>query len=71
MVKDEAIVVEATVREALPNTVFRVELDNGKRILAHISGKMRMHYIKIVPGDRVTVELNVYDPSRGRIVFRR
>jgi translation initiation factor IF-1 len=71
MVKDEAIIVEATVREALPNTVFRVELDNGKKILAYISGKMRMHYIKIVPGDRVTVELNTYDPSRGRIIFRR
>ncbi len=71
MVKDDVIVVEGKVLEALPNTVFRVQLDNGHKLLAHISGKMRMHYIKIVPGDRVTVEINQYDPTRGRITFRR
>lgn len=65
------IQVEGTVREPLPNAMFRVELDNGHRLLAHISGKMRMHYIKIVPGDRVTVEISPYDPTRGRITFRK
>ncbi len=57
--------------EALPNAMFRVELDNGHRVLAHISGKMRMHYIKILPGDRVKVEISPYDLSRGRIIFRK
>ncbi len=71
MVKDDVISVEATVKEALPNANFRVELDNGHKLMAHISGKMRMHYIKIVPGDRVTVEINPYDPAKGRITFRR
>ena len=57
--------------ESLPNAMFRVELDNGHKILAHISGKMRMHYIKILPGDRVKVEISPYDLSRGRIIFRK
>ena len=70
MAKEEAISVEGTVIEPLPNTMFRVELENGHRILAHISGKMRMHYIRILPGDRVTVELSPYDLSRGRITYR-
>lgn len=69
--RDDILAVEGTVREALPNAVFRVELDNGYKITAHISGKMRMHYIKIVPGDRVMVEINGYDPTRGRITFRK
>jgi translation initiation factor IF-1 len=69
--KDDVLAVEGTVKEALPNAVFRVELDNGYKIMAHISGKMRMHYIKIVPGDRVMVEINSYDPTRGRITFRK
>jgi len=69
--RDDVLSVEGTVREALPNAVFRVELDNGYKIMAHISGKMRMHYIKIVPGDRVMVEINSYDPTRGRITFRK
>jgi translation initiation factor IF-1 len=71
MSKDDVITVEATVKEALPNAMFRVELANGHKLLAHISGKMRMHYIKIVPGDRVTVEISPVDPSRGRITFRK
>ena len=62
--------LEGTVREALPNAMFRVVLENGHKILAHISGKMRMHYIKILPGDKVTVELSVYDLNRGRITYR-
>jgi len=70
MPKEEAIQVEGTIIEPLPNAMFRVELDNGHRVLAHISGKMRMHFIKILPGDRVTIELSPYDLSRGRIVFR-
>ncbi|MGD8372147.1 MAG: translation initiation factor IF-1 [Syntrophobacterales bacterium] len=70
MAKEEAIEVEGTVVEPLPNAMFRVELENGHRILAHISGKMRMHFIKILPGDRVTVELSPYDLSRGRITYR-
>jgi translation initiation factor IF-1 len=69
--KEDVIVVEGTVKEPLPNATFRVELDNGLKILAHISGKMRMHYIKIVPGDRVTVEISAYDPARGRITLRK
>jgi translation initiation factor IF-1 len=68
--KEEAIEVEGKVLEPLPNAMFRVELANGHTILAHISGKMRMHYIKILPGDVVRVELSPYDLTRGRIVFR-
>ena len=68
--KKDAIEVEGTVVEPLPNAMFRVELDNNHRVLAHISGKMRMHYIRILPGDRVLVELSPYDLSRGRIVYR-
>ncbi len=70
MAKEEAIQVEGTILEPLPNAMFRVELANGHKVLAHISGKMRMHYIKILPGDMVTVELSPYDLSRGRITFR-
>jgi len=68
--KEETIQVEVRVLEPLPNAMVRVELDNGHRVLAHISGKMRMHFIKILPGDRVTLELSPYDLSRGRIVYR-
>ena len=68
--KEDAIEVEGTVRESLPNTMFRVELQNGHRILAHLSGKMRKHYIRIVPGDRVKVALSPYDLNRGRIIYR-
>ncbi len=68
--KEEAIEVEGKVVEPLPNAMFRVELDNGHKILAHISGKMRMHYIRILPGDRVVVELSPYALSRGRITYR-
>jgi translation initiation factor IF-1 len=70
MAKEEAIEVEGRVIEPLPNAMFRVELENGHQILAHISGKMRMHFIKILPGDTVTVELSPYDLTRGRIVYR-
>ena len=70
MSKEEGIQVEGTVVEPLPNAMFRVELENGHKVLAHISGKMRMHFIKILPGDKVTVELSPYDLSRGRIVYR-
>lgn len=70
MAKEEPIEVVGTVVEPLPNAMFRVELENGHRILAHISGKMRMHFIKILPGDKVTVELSPYDLSRGRITYR-
>jgi translation initiation factor IF-1 len=70
MPKEDAIEVEGSVIETLPNAMFRVELENGHRVLAHISGKMRLHFIKILPGDRVTVELSPYDLSRGRIVYR-
>jgi translation initiation factor IF-1 len=68
--KEEAIEVEGTVVEPLPNAMFQVELENGHRILAHISGKMRMHFIKILPGDKVTLELSPYDLTRGRITYR-
>ena len=68
--KEEAIEVEGTVVEALPNTMFRVQLENQNEVLAHISGKMRMHYIRILPGDRVKVELSPYDLQRGRITYR-
>lgn len=70
MEKEEAIEVEGVVVEPLPNAMFRVELENGHRVLAHISGKMRMHFIRILPGDRVKVELSPYDLTRGRIVYR-
>jgi translation initiation factor IF-1 len=70
MPKEDSIEVEGTVVETLPNAMFRVKLDNGHRVLAHISGKMRMHFIKILPGDRVTVELSPYDFNRGRITYR-
>ena len=70
MTKEDVIELEGTVLEALPNAMFRVELENGHKILAHISGKMRMHYIKILPGDKVTVELSPYDLTRGRITWR-
>jgi translation initiation factor IF-1 len=70
MPKEDAIQVEGKVLETLPNAMFRVELENGHKVLAHISGKMRMHFIKILPGDKVTVELSPYDLSRGRIIFR-
>jgi translation initiation factor IF-1 len=70
MEKEEAIEVEGKVIEPLPNAMFRVELNNGHRVLAHISGKMRMHFIRILPGDKVKVELSPYDLSRGRIVYR-
>jgi len=70
MPKEDAIEVEGTVVEPLPNAMFRVELPNGHKVLAHISGKMRMHYIKILPGDKVILELSPYDLSRGLIVYR-
>ncbi len=70
MAKEEAIEVEGEVIEPLPNAMFRVKLDNGHVVLAHISGKMRKYYIRILPGDRVTVELSPYDLSRGRITYR-
>lgn len=70
MPKEGAIELEGTVLEALPNAMFRVELTNGHKVLAHISGKMRMHYIKILPGDKVTVEFSPYDLTRGRIIYR-
>ena len=68
--RDDSIEVEGTVVEPLPNAMFRVELENGHKVLAHISGKMRMHYIRILPGDRVVVELSPYDLTRGRITYR-
>ncbi len=70
MAKEDVIEMEGTVIEALPNTQFRVELDNGHNVLAHISGKMRMNYIRILPGDKVKVELSPYDLDRGRITYR-
>ena len=70
MSKQEGVTVEGTVVEALPNAMFRVELENKLTVLAHISGKMRMHFIKILPGDKVTVELSPYDLARGRITYR-
>ena len=70
LAKEDVIEVEGTVTEALPNTQFRVELESGHNVLAHISGKMRMNYIRILPGDRVKVELSPYDLSRGRITYR-
>ena len=70
MSKEDVIELQGEVLEALPKAMFRVERENGHKILAHISGKMRMHYIKILPGDKVTVELSVYDLNRGRITYR-
>ena len=70
MAKDDAIELEGTVVEALPNAMFQVELPNGHQILAHISGKLRMNFIRILPGDKVTVELSPYDLTRGRITWR-
>jgi len=68
--KEQGIRVEAVVKESLPNAVFRVQLENGHNVTAHVSGKMRMHFIRILPGDRVTIELSPYDLSKGRIVYR-
>lgn len=70
MVKEDKIEVEGSILEALPNAMFRVEIPQGKVVLAHISGKMRMHYIKILPGDKVRLELSPYDLTRGRIIYR-
>ncbi|HAM52894.1 MAG TPA: translation initiation factor IF-1 [Thermodesulfovibrionales bacterium] len=70
MPKEENIEVQGTILETLPNAMFRVELENGKVILAYVSGKMRMHFIKILPGDKVTVELSPYDLTKGRITYR-
>ncbi|MDA8344693.1 MAG: translation initiation factor IF-1 [Thermaerobacter sp.] len=70
MPRDDAIEVEGKVIEPLPNAMFRVELENGHKVLAHVSGKLRMHFIRILPGDRVTVELSPYDLTRGRITYR-
>ena len=70
MAKEEAIQVEGKVLETLPNAMFRVELSNGHKVLAHVSGKMRMHFIKILSGDMVTIELSPYDLTRGRIIYR-
>jgi len=68
--KEDIIEIQGTVSETLPNAMFRVQLDNGHKILAHISGKMRMHFIRILPGDKVTVEMSPYDLTRGRITYR-
>ncbi len=70
MPKEDVIEIQGTVNETLPNAMFRVSLDNGHKILTHISGKMRMHFIRILPGDKVTVELSPYDLTRGRITYR-
>ncbi len=70
MVKEDLIEVEGVIEEALPNAMFRVTLDNGHKVLAHVSGKIRMHFIRILPGDRVKVELSPYDLTRGRITYR-
>ena len=70
MAKKDAIRVEAKVLEALPNAMFRVELESGHQVMAHVSGKMRMHFIRILPGDTVTIEMSPYDLTRGRIVLR-
>jgi translation initiation factor IF-1 len=70
MPKEEPIRVEATVKEALPNAVFRVVLENGHHVMAHVSGRMRMNWIRILPGDKVTVEISPYDLTKGRIVYR-
>lgn len=70
MPKEQTIEVEGTVKEALPNATFKVVLENGREVIAHVSGRMRVHFIRIVPGDKVKVELSPYDPTRGRIVYR-
>ncbi len=70
MPREDAVKVDGVVREILPNTMFRVELENGHKILCHISGKLRLHFIKILPGDKVAVELSPYDLTKGRIVYR-
>ncbi|MBQ2932594.1 MAG: translation initiation factor IF-1 [Clostridia bacterium] len=70
MAKEDVLEIEGTVLEALPNAMFQVELENGHKILAHISGKLRMHYIRILPGDKVTVEISPYDLTKGRITWR-
>ena len=70
MAKEEPIKIDGSILETLPNATFRVELENGHKVLAHISGKMRMHFIKILPGDKVTVVLSPYDLNRGRIIYR-
>ena len=70
MAKEQPIKVDGTILETLPNATFRVELENGHKVLAHVSGKMRMHFIKILPGDKVTIELSPYDLTRGRITYR-
>ncbi len=70
MTKEATIKIEGKVTESLPNAMFRVELDNGHKVLAHISGKMRKHFIKILPGDKVTLELSPYDLTKGRIIYR-
>ena len=70
MAKEPAIEIDGEILETLPNAMFKVKLDNGHQVLAHISGKMRMHYIKILPGDKVKLELSPYDLSKGRIIFR-
>ena len=70
MAKDDVLELEGKVVEAMPNAVFKVELENGHEILAHVSGKIRMHYIRILPGDRVTVEMSPYDLTKGRITYR-
>ena len=70
MAKEDLLEIEGTVLEALPNAMFQVELENGHKILAHISGKLRMHYIRILPGDKVTVEISPYDLTKGRITWR-
>ncbi|MFZ3590830.1 translation initiation factor IF-1 [Bacillus sp. DJP31] len=70
MAKDDVIEVEGTIIDTLPNAMFKVELENGHVVLAHVSGKIRMHFIRILPGDKVTVELSPYDLSRGRITYR-
>jgi translation initiation factor IF-1 len=70
-VAEECIKIEGTVKELLPNTMFRVDLENGHEVLAHISGKMRLHFIRILPGDRVTLEMSPYDLTKGRITYRK
>ena len=70
MAQDDVIEIEGTIKETLPNAMFKVELENGHEILAHVSGKIRMHYIRILPGDRVTVEMSPYDLTKGRITYR-
>jgi translation initiation factor IF-1 len=70
MAKEDLIEVEGTIKEALPNAMFKIELDNGHQVMAHISGKMRVHFIRLLPGDKVKVELSPYDLTRGRITYR-